>query len=418
MKRAFSILLAALLLLVAVPAVAEEKEPLQAGLYIAEDSTDVLYLDERGCGVLNYDTGEQDLANGVLWTADTLEIERKKIPFAVMGRRVIFTYDNAVRIFHYAGEGEEYAMGDQENMSFAGTYLNADGRKLILTVDGEGVYTDDNGETPIFWGTLLPYWRTTEGMSESVCYVLFDSYLSSMDFADDAVAVHTEKEGTVTLGRQAQAKPAGDGQIYYGYQMNLDGQSIDLIPFLTGYGRDPRSIYMELRSDGTGHIQIMDEDNASDFTWTEDTITVDGESAPYTRVGDHIVLNMEGESIEFIPEAEFEAMMGNDVGTGNEPVAEADPLVGTWTFSKVRTMGLEVPASMMGTNLAFVFNADGTAAMISDGSTTDLEWAWQDESTVALSVAGSVVYTLAYNGTELNWITGAEGVDMIFEKDM
>lgn len=47
MKRTISILLAALVLLVALPAFAEGEDTLQPGLYIVEGGTDVLYLDER-----------------------------------------------------------------------------------------------------------------------------------------------------------------------------------------------------------------------------------------------------------------------------------------------------------------------------------------------------------------------------------
>ena len=56
MKRTISILLAALVLLVALPAFAEGEDTLQPGLYIVEGGTDVLYLDELGGGVLNMGT--------------------------------------------------------------------------------------------------------------------------------------------------------------------------------------------------------------------------------------------------------------------------------------------------------------------------------------------------------------------------
>ena len=422
MKRTISILLAALLLLIALPTFAEGEAVLQPGLYAADGGKDVLYLDELGGGVLNYHTGEQDLANGVLWTETSLEIERTQVPYAMVGDALVFTFDGAVRVFRYAGEGPDYAMGDREGTAFAGTYLSEGGKKLTLTADGQGVYTDADGESAIRWGSLLPYWSNAEGVTESTCYVLFDSYLSGMSFEGDTAIVNTENEGAVAFVRQALIQPAGNGQLYYGYRMTADGQTVDLIPFLNAIGMDPKSIYLELRPDGTGTLQFMDEDEKADFTWTEDTLTYGGESVPYTREGDHILISIEGESIEFAPAAEMEALLGgtqNDsenkttIGIGN---AGSDGLVGTWTFTKAKAMGMEIPASTMGTEMSIVLNEDGTAALITDGSATDLEWSLKDEGTIVLSVAGTVIFTLTYDGTILTLDTGAGGVEMLFEK--
>lgn len=421
MKRTLSILLAALLLLIALPTFAEGETTLRPGMYIGEGNREVMYLDENGCGVLNYYDGEQDLANGVLWTETTMEIERATIPFAVMGDAVVFTFDNAVRIFHYASEGTEYALGDRENTSFAGTYLAADGRRLILAADGQGVYGSADGEAPIFWGSLLPYWSDIEGVTENECYVLFDSYLSGMEFADGTATVKIEGEDPIVFVRQAQAQPAGEGQLYYGYRMTTGGQTVDLIPFLTSMGMDPRSIYLELRADGTGTLLFMDEENKIELTWTEDTFTVDGDSVSYTREGDHILLTIEGESIEFAPAAEIEALLGSTgtdvIGEPETVPADAAGLVGTWTFTKARAMGMEIPADTMGTSMGLVLNGDGTAVLSTNDQTNDMEWFVQEDGTVALTVAGTEVFTLTFDGTDLILNTGA-GVEMVFEKSV
>ena len=420
MKRIISILLAALVLLVAVPAFAEGEDTLQPGLYIVEDGTDVLYLDERGGGVLNYSNGEQDMANGVLWTGTSLEIEREAVPFAMMGHTIVFTYDGAVRMLRYAGEGDDYALGDGEDTAFAGTYLAEDGRKLVLAADGQGVLTDADGESTVFWGSLLPYWPGMDTVTANTCYVLFGSYLSGAVFADDAVTVSFEGEGDVVLQRQAAAQPIGEGQLYYGYQMTTDGQTIELIPFLTAMGIDPREICLELRPDGTGHIQIMDEDSSADFVWTEDTFSVDGQSVPYTWVGDHILLDVEGESIEFAPAAEVEALLGDTEpeDTTVEPVPdETDGLVGTWTFTKARAMGIEIPASSMGTTMSLELKADGKATLYSGDSPIDLDWAVKEDGSISLSAVGAEIFTLTYDGTALTLITEGDSVEMVFEKD-
>ena len=87
-----------------------------------------------------------------------------------------------------------------------------------------------------------------DSVTENTCYVLFDSYLSGAEFANDAVTVSLEGAGDVVLQRQAAAVlPVGEGQLYYGYQMTTDGQTIELIPFLTAMGMDPRDIEIPSR---------------------------------------------------------------------------------------------------------------------------------------------------------------------------
>jgi hypothetical protein len=68
--------------------------------------------------------------------------------------------------------------------------------------------------------------------------VLFGSYLGGMIFDGDSAVVNMEEEGDVTFVRQALTQPAGEGQLYYGYRMTTDGQTTDLVPFLTAMGLD------------------------------------------------------------------------------------------------------------------------------------------------------------------------------------
>ena len=71
MKRAFSILLAVLLVLFALPAVAEEGN-LKAGLYASDAGTELIYLNEEGVGVLNFEADGLYYANGIVWTEPTI----------------------------------------------------------------------------------------------------------------------------------------------------------------------------------------------------------------------------------------------------------------------------------------------------------------------------------------------------------
>ena len=203
MKRALSILLAALLLLVALPTVAEEGE-LQAGLYLSDTGTEILYLDEEGVGVLKCPIDGEEYANGVVWTETSLEIERTEIPFAITEDVLSFTYENAAFALRFMGETEAYALGEQAGSSFAGEYETEDGRKLSLTADGEGVYADAAGETPVYWGSLTPYFEGTEVNSG---FILFGSFLGGMSLIDGKVLVDTEADGRITFAPAVPEAP-------------------------------------------------------------------------------------------------------------------------------------------------------------------------------------------------------------------
>ncbi len=416
MKRTVSILLVALLLLVAVPTFAEGEVALQPGLYVSDSGTDVLYLNEKGGGVLNFTVDGQYYANGVTWDDGSLEIERVKTPYTLQGDMLIFTYEDAVRILRYAGEGEAYAMGDGTGTAFAGTYLADDGRQLTLAADGQGVYTGANGETPVLWGSLVPYWKGLDNLNDGTCYVLFDSYLTGMTVAEEDITLTTETEGDVILHRQQAAQPADEGQLYYGYRMTTDGQTTDLVPFLTAMGLDPKDIFLELRADGTGTLQFMDD--RAEITWTEDTLTYEGESIPYTRQGDHILLSIEDEALELAPAAEMEALL-SDKGqkTAATVTPAAQEMVGTWTFTKARAMGFEIPASSMGTTMTLKLAADGTATLTSDDDPVDMEWSVQEDGNLVLSTGGIEIFTLIYDGASLTLVTESDSVEMVFEKE-
>ena len=617
MKRALSILLAALLLLVAVPTVAED-EALKAGLYISEAETELMYLNDEGVGVLNY-ISDQYYANGVVWTESSLEIERTAVPYALADGVLTFTYDGIEMALRYEGDGEAFALGDQGEMAFAGEYVAENGDTLILDPDGTGSCAG----TDIFWGTLLPYWGELEGVTSADCFVLFDSYLGGMTFADGAVKVDTgtgeetvfapaaateapvadepidgpvdvpadepaapdadvpepammtvispafdislslptdrwtvteteaglliaqqrnpiqyaflsvalEKEPNVATldayadlvwtdvlmgagvaydaedtvradhpvgeaaGRTAATEWTADGaailgdavlwyangrlyvalcasnedsraealailddalltvrtaeeaapsvqlpvekevydqirelppvapvteKVYYGYRITSGGQTYDLVPVMALMGMDAMPISLTLRSDGTGRVVLMEEEDAMAFTWTEEAFIVDEESIPYTREGDHIVLAMDGESIEFAPAAEIEAALAelnNGEKKDDSIIPTAEDLVGSWAFTKARVMGMEVSAADAGTEMSLVLNEDGSAIVLADGSPLEYEWTIREDGKVAMNQADSDEFLLSFNGKELKLLVGVEGMEMIFEKE-
>ena len=93
-----------------------------------------------------------------------------------------------------------------------------------------------------------------------------------------------------------------------------------------------------------------------------------------------------------------------------------DPLVGVWTLTKAKAMGIEIPASMMGTTMSLELKADGKAILTSGEEPIDLEWALKEDGTIALSAVGSEIFTLTYDGAALSLLTEGDSVEMIFEK--
>ena len=56
--------------------------------------------------------------------------------------------------------------------------------------------------------------------------------------------------------------------------------------------------------------------------------------------------------------------------------------------------------------------------MRTDSSENDLEWSLREDGSVLLSVAGTEIFTLSYDGTNLTLIPGTDAVEMVFEKEM
>lgn len=251
---------------------------------------------------------------------------------------------------------------------------------------------------------------------------LLDAALLTLRTAEEAAPANQlplDKEVFEGIRDLAPVEAAAD-EVYYGYRMTTDGQTIDLIPFLSAMGMDPKAISLTLRADGTGRLVLMDEEDSAEFTWTEDAFTADGESIPYTRESGHILISMGEESVEFAPEAEMEALLAQTAGPetkGEDVVPTEEALIGNWTFTKARAMGMEIPASMMGTEMALVLNEDGSAILLVDGAPTEMAWTIGEDGQVSLTAAGEEVLALGYDGAVLTLDTGSEAVLMVFEKD-
>ncbi len=103
-------------------------------------------------------------------------------------------------------------------------------------------------------------------------------------------------------------------------------------------------------------------------------------------------------------------------GTASQK-SDDSSLVGTWQLTRGKAMGIELKAADLGLNMAFVFNADGTASMSNDGENLNgLNWELIDASTVRLSAFGETLYDLTYDGTTLVLHEPESNADLIFEK--
>lgn len=206
-------------------------------------------------------------------------------------------------------------------------------------------------------------------------------------------------------------------QTYYGYLMISGDQSVSMLDVLPAMGMDPEDFYITLNPDGTGYLQFGEEEAGGEITWTETELTADGESVPYTRQGDHIQLTLEGMLVEFAPEGEVEALLAiqETKASADEPIefTEKD-VIGSWEFTKGKTMGVVISASEMGQSMSLVLKEGGKASMTTNGNTNDrLEWRIED-GVIILGVGTYEAFRLTHDGTVL--ILNMAGVDMIFER--
>lgn len=214
---------------------------------------------------------------------------------------------------------------------------------------------------------------------------------------------------------------ADEERTYYGYKMTQDGQEIDMVTMLPAMGMDPEDFYLTLNPDGTGYVQFGSEDAGGEITWTDTTLTAEGESITYTREGDYILLSIDGTTgVTFAPEGEVEALMAMNGIEIAEPVSavdvDAEALVGDWKLSKATAMGQALTAEQLqaqGLEMSFTFNGDGTAVMNSNGSPTDgLSWTVEDGK-LSLSVSSYDLFTFTYDG---EYLILSMGGDLYFEK--
>ncbi|MBQ6147036.1 MAG: hypothetical protein IJI82_08390, partial [Clostridia bacterium] len=105
--------------------------------------------------------------------------------------------------------------------------------------------------------------------------------------------------------------------------------------------------------------------------------------------------------------------------SGSEGTAAftASDLIGSWTLTKTRFMGTEIPTDEKSVTLSLVLNEGGVAVQLLDGAPSELEWTIREDGKVSVTEAGAEKYVLTYENGMLVAGTVAEGLEMIFERD-
>ena len=207
---------------------------------------------------------------------------------------------------------------------------------------------------------------------------------------------------------------------YSGYMLRMGEQTIDLVEHLAITEEEADEYYyLKLRSDGTGYVQFGSEKMSGNIRWNETTFFAedDDDPAPYTREGDHILMDLNGTVVEFAPIKEVEALVGVKIWElNNTAVQLPEELIGTWELAKCTVQGMEFDPDQLDMDTTIIVNKNGTAAMYTKGAAPmGYRLTIKDESTLRLVALGVEMYTLKYDGTVLTLTM--MGMDLIFEKD-
>ena len=225
-------------------------------------------------------------------------------------------------------------------------------------------------------------------------YAVFCIIVGSTDYAADRM-------GLDQLLLTFSATKSQADRLYYGLVVTSDGQAIDLIDLYDGTDVDVRDFCLLLNADGTGYVQFGDPEHGSNITWTETTMTAEGETITYTMNGDHIVLTIEDESIELAPAAEVEALLAAKANeTPAAPIDfKAEDVVGEWVLTSAVAYGLTMTPEQIGQSISLTLAADGTGTISSDGVSGSITWAVKD-GMIEFHENSDVFYA-AYDGVSL-----------------
>ena len=209
-------------------------------------------------------------------------------------------------------------------------------------------------------------------------------------------------------------------QQFYGYQIRSEEQVLDLVEFLAIVDEDPSDYYcLTLQPDGTGYVQFGSEKMGGDIQWTETQIVAVGNEdkpASYTLENGHILMDIDGTTMDFAPASEIEALMGVKAWELENSSAQIpEEMAGTWELTKCNAYGFELTPEQMDMTMTFILNFNGTAILYTnDAAPAGYRLSEKSEGIWTLSSGGIELFELQYDGETLTM--GYMGVDMIFEK--
>ena len=217
------------------------------------------------------------------------------------------------------------------------------------------------------------------------------------------------------------AAPAAEGELHlYLVSMSSEGQTLTAQELGALYGVNGQELYqMILRPDGTGTIIFAGE--SGDMTWTEDSITSEGETRPMIREGDLYTITIgEGTSLTFgpvtaageasaepaeAPATETPAAEPAEASATETPAAEPAAPAATGEVTEevyyiysFTTGGTSFDLSLMamaGINpreMCLILRSDGTGTFI-PGSEEDKEEGTWDESALRFDDGSEIAYT-------------------------
>ena len=217
------------------------------------------------------------------------------------------------------------------------------------------------------------------------------------------------------------AAPAAEGELHlYLVSMSSEGQTLTSQELGALYGVNGQELYqMILRPDGTGTIIFAGE--SGDMTWTEDSITSEGETRPMIREGDLYTITIgEGTSLTFgpvtaageasaepaeAPATETPAAEPAEASATETPAAEPAAPAATGEVTEevyyiysFTTGGTSFDLSLMamaGINpreMCLILRSDGTGTFI-PGSEEDKEEGTWDESALRFDDGSEIAYT-------------------------
>lgn len=147
-----------------------------------------------------------------------------------------------------------------------------------------------------------------EGTTGAVKYTL-DGETITMDI-DGETATGTLKDGILHIeimsmdmyfiqeGKEVPSITPPEVGYFTFESMEMDGETLSKDD-LTAIGGDPDSFFLIMNEDGTGTLAIAGEE-AQQLTWKDGTLSIEGETVPYTVDGDTLTLEEDGTKMVFI----------------------------------------------------------------------------------------------------------------------